>query len=288
VGGGHVCGFSRGVNRRVRGRFEKSAYCTRSILIRWQEEAACLSPIFTSLYGSHMTQDSETSKKIERAFVDLFLEFYGEAVPREEKRSDDASKWTLAALLAVNGGGVLGVLNAGERFKEPYDPIALFLVGMSLAVLSAAAIRISVSVDIKIVRNLYGIAKRANAGHEDIKGAYDQIMRIVEQPTPLWRKLINWMPVFLEIISGIFFIFGALASADRIDPDSQFNLARCLALQNDFLNAHPRRSDSREIFDTLKCRPQGRGGISAPPTDREKRVGHPLPWGGYPPPTVRQ
>jgi hypothetical protein len=63
---------------------------------------------------------------------------------------------------------------------------------------------------------------------------------------------------------------------------SRANDARCMAIQNDMLSAHPRRTDSPDLYQALGCRPQGYGGVSAPPTDRERKAGHSLPWGGYP------
>lgn len=60
------------------------------------------------------------------------------------------------------------------------------------------------------------------------------------------------------------------------------NVRRCLAIQRDMLSAHRRLSDGPEVFQALGCRPQGDGIIRVPATDREKRVGHALPNGGYP------
>ncbi|MFN3676685.1 MAG: hypothetical protein ACK4TC_11960 [Sphingomonas pseudosanguinis] len=230
-----------------------------------------------------MSNDPSPPPSVQEAFIATFLEFYAEAVPRQEQRSADASKWMLAALLAINGGAVLGVLNAGERFKEPSAPIFVFLIGMALAILSAAAIRVSVLIDVNIARSMYGKAKRASTGLYALNRAYAEIIEILENPKPIWHKFVDALPTVLEIVSGLAFIIGALLSADRIDCDAAFNASRCQALQSDFLSAHPRRADSREIFDSLKCRPQGPGGVSAPPTDRERKAGHPLPWGGYPP-----
>lgn len=76
---------------------------------------------------------------------------------------------------------------------------------------------------------------------------------------------------------------GAPEIRDAIN-DVRANDKRCAAVQMDMLSAHPRRADSPDLFQALGCRPQGQGGVSAPPTDRERRAGHPLSWGGYPPP----
>ena len=74
---------------------------------------------------------------------------------------------------------------------------------------------------------------------------------------------------------------------ELLRPDKQSvhaNDHRCLAIQHDMLSAHPRRSDSPDLFQALGCRPQGSGGVYAPPTARERIARRPLPSGGYPPP----
>lgn len=79
----------------------------------------------------------------------------------------------------------------------------------------------------------------------------------------------------------------AWVAADMLNHAARANRAndaRCLAIQNDMLSAHPRRADSPDLYQALGCRPQGSAGVSAPPTDREQKAGHPLPWGGYPSP----
>lgn len=64
---------------------------------------------------------------------------------------------------------------------------------------------------------------------------------------------------------------------------SEYNDARCASLEGDMLSAHPRRSDSHDLFTAFGCRPSLKMPVHALPTDREKKAGHPLPWGGYPP-----
>lgn len=67
------------------------------------------------------------------------------------------------------------------------------------------------------------------------------------------------------------------------------NSQRCAAIQQDMLSAHPRLANGPAVFEALACGPDGFGAsIFVPPTDREKRAGHPLPYGGYPPPLQRE
>lgn len=94
---------------------------------------------------------------------------------------------------------------------------------------------------------------------------------------------------YLRIWHGVTlvsFIGGAFIlqmTAREAEATLSANKARCLAIQRDMLSAHPRRSDGPDLFQALGCRPQGEGGVSAAPTDRERKAGHPLPSGGYPP-----
>ncbi|SEM54057.1 hypothetical protein SAMN05192583_0560 [Sphingomonas gellani] len=67
--------------------------------------------------------------------------------------------------------------------------------------------------------------------------------------------------------------------------DSEANDRRCLAIQRDMVSAHRRIPDGPALFQAFGCRPQGSDPrLFVPPTDREKRAGHALPYGGYPRP----
>ena len=82
---------------------------------------------------------------------------------------------------------------------------------------------------------------------------------------------------------GLFAFWYAFGLLTLTTDNARHNEARCLAIQHDMLSAHPRRSDGPDLFQALGCQPSGEGGVAAPPTDRERKAGHPLPWGGYPP-----
>jgi hypothetical protein len=85
------------------------------------------------------------------------------------------------------------------------------------------------------------------------------------------------------VILGLASLTAGLALHRVAMAGARSNAARCYAIQVDMLSAHPRRSDSPDLFQALGCQPSGNGGVSAPPTDREKKAGRALPWGGYPP-----
>lgn len=84
------------------------------------------------------------------------------------------------------------------------------------------------------------------------------------------------------LIGACGLILGFYTSLIALDG-AHANAKRCLAIQRDMLSAHPRRSDDPDLFQALGCAPSGEGSVSAAPTDREKKAGRPLPWGGYPP-----
>lgn len=73
------------------------------------------------------------------------------------------------------------------------------------------------------------------------------------------------------------------ASIFEPSASARANDKRCVAVQADLLSAHPRRPDAADLFQALHCRPVGEGSVHAPPTDRERKAGRSLPWGGYPP-----
>ena len=93
--------------------------------------------------------------------------------------------------------------------------------------------------------------------------------------------------IVMMVASILLFCAGAGTinyAARHAEQSIRANQARCLAIQQDMLSAHPRRSDGPDLFQALGCQPRGEGGVAAPPTAMEKRAGHALPWGGYPPP----
>jgi hypothetical protein len=212
-----------------------------------------------------MPDNAHDPERFEKAFIASFLEVYEAAVPRQEQRSVDASKWSLAALLTINGGGVLGIINAGERFENPILPASIYLIGMSAAVLTAAAIRVAVAADLNHAQLLFGKAKRASIGVESSLLVYNYITKSIGRRKKIGEHFQQIIPFALEAMSGIAFLCASVVSVQTIDPGSAANDARCVALQADFLSAKPKRPDSREMFEALKCRPQGEGSVYAPP-----------------------
>lgn len=211
-----------------------------------------------------MSDDSNDTSEKDRAFAAFFIDTYERTIPAFQQRATDASKWTLAALLTVNGGGALATLNAADRFSNPSHPAALFLIGMCLTVLSAASIRLEYETDLKRTNALYARAKRAVAGLDDPVGLYREITDEILADKIISNVIIKYTATALEILSGVLFLLGAIVALITVDPDTEANEARCRALQKDFLSPLPVRSDSREVFETLKCKAQGEGSVFAP------------------------
>jgi hypothetical protein len=211
-----------------------------------------------------MSNESDEPCAKERAFAAHFIETHDRTMPAFQQRAADASKWTLAALLTVNGGGALATLNAADRFSNASAPASLFLVGMSLAVLSAVGVRLDYGSDFKRVNEWYGRAKRAISGLEDPVRVYDHITTGIFKEKRIRDYILQYSSSLFEVFSGASFIIGAIVAVSTVDPDSKANAARCSALQKDFLSPLPVRSDSREVFETLKCKAQGEGSVFAP------------------------
>lgn len=64
-----------------------------------------------------------------------------------------------------------------------------------------------------------------------------------------WEKL--WFAIHLAGVTGLIIAFKFMVD------DANANDRRCAVLQADMLSEKPKRSDSRDLFTTLQCRPQG-------------------------------
>jgi hypothetical protein len=229
-----------------------------------------------------MTNDSYGRDQDLLDLASELVEASDKLVPLEMQRSGDVGKWGLAALLTINGGGLLGVLNAGSRFDSAFAPALFFGGGMLCALASAVSIRADVRRDIDKARSLIRQAKRVLEGSSNAP-------RTTMELRSLWSRnmadhVFRVLPAGFEVLSVGAFIVGAALALVLIDPGQRANADRCRVLQADMLRAQPLRPDSRELFAVLGCRPQGTGKVYARPTAREEKAGHPLPYGGYPPP----
>ncbi len=181
----------------------------------------------------------------------------------EMQRSADAAKWSLAALLTMNGGAVLAILSSQARFSNPVGPATVFTVGMFFTILSAAAVRIEIRRD---ANRAALVIRQANRVTQNRLGA----PKTVKDLTNLWQnkrsdKLTKWLAFLAEACSAALFLVGALWSIQTIDPVKIAHDRQCEALQSDMLSARPRRSDSKDLFVALGCRPQGSGNVFAKP-----------------------
>ena len=96
-----------------------------------------------------------------------------------------------------------------------------------------------------------------------------------------WSRMFFWSGTLLAALT----IWFANSLASTAIEDARANDTRCLIIQSDMLQAHPRIANGPDKFQALGCRPQGTDAkIFVPPTDRERAARKALPSGGYPPP----
>lgn len=178
------------------------------------------------------------------------------------QRSLDVGKWGLGALLTINGGGLLAVMNAQARFLSPFQPALIFASGMVLALLCAATVRLDIY---KSLHNGRELLRKARHVRDGTPGAPKTVGELVSEWRASRKVPIDRWAIGFEAMSLLAFMFGAWLALATIDPGERANARRCEALQSDFLSASPRRDDSRDIFEALACRPQGNGNVFVRP-----------------------
>ncbi|QCB43004.1 hypothetical protein E5673_12895 [Sphingomonas sp. PAMC26645] len=181
----------------------------------------------------------------------------------ELQRSADAGKWSLGALLTINGGAILALLSSEARFSDPIRPGIMFAAGMLLALGSASALRADIKFDVNRARTVVRHAKRVIDKRSSAPKTVDELQDIWEKGKS--SKLLPLLPGIFEACSALLFLVGAVWAIANIDPGKAANLRRCEALQTDMLRARGLRPDSKEIFVALGCRPRGEGSVFAKP-----------------------
>jgi hypothetical protein len=206
-----------------------------------------------------------------RNLASELLEDAGDIQKLDLQRSSDVGKWGLAALLTINGGGLLAVLNAQSRFLAAYKPASFFMGGMVLALLCAAAVRLDIY---KSLHNGRGLLRKAKQVRDEKPNAPKTVEELVSE----WRNSrtthLRYWPIGIEALSLLAFLCGSMLALATIDPGERANARRCEALQGDFLSAYPRRADSREVFQILGCRPHGDGNVFAKPKPQTPALAH--------------
>ena len=159
------------------------------------------------------------------------------------------SGWLTASLLAINAGGALAALNAAERGPAATGPALVFGMGILTALLSAVTMQEFLIKMADPVERCLSYWRRVQ-----ISGVHDeqearQVREAVRQ-----RKKCRYIAPAIGWVSGIHFFIGAGLLAYTSRHPIQVD-ALCAALQRDMLSSDPKRSDSRELFTTLKCTP---------------------------------
>lgn len=169
------------------------------------------------------------------------------------------SKWLSAALLTLNGGGMLATVGAIERLDDPLHATVFFCLGILLVMLNGVAIQHFAATGIPHVReltNYWRVISHTGIRDEAVEQALiDSIGRANR-----W----NWIAPLCGWISAGFFLAGVWALATGIEDSDADNGRRCVAIQRDMLSARPLRADDAVIFTALGCKPHGAGSVYAP------------------------
>jgi len=169
------------------------------------------------------------------------------------------SKWLSAALLTLNGGGMLATVGAIERLDDPLYATVFFCLGILLVMLNGVAIQHFAATGIPHVReltNYWRVISHTGIRDEAVEQALiDSIGRANR-----W----NWIAPLCGWISAGFFLAGVWALATGIEDSDADNGRRCVAIQRDMLSARPLRADDAVIFTALGCKPHGAGSVYAP------------------------
>lgn len=171
-----------------------------------------------------------------------------------------ASKWLSAALLTINGGGMLATVGAIERLDDPYYATVFFCLGILFVMLNGVVIQHFAAAGIPHVRALANYWRAVSH-----TGIYDEAaeQRLV---APIDRaNRWNWIAPLCGWISASFFLAGVWALATGIADSDVDNGRRCVAIQRDMLSARPLRIDDAAIFTALGCKPHGAGSVYVRP-----------------------
>lgn len=118
------------------------------------------------------------------------------------------AKWLTASLLAVNGAGALGVLNAADKLHDPAFSGAVFVGGVLLALLSGWVLQLIYFQQIEFAESLEIFWERA----VDTGLADDKEKQILEQRAREMRRW-NWVPPAFGLCSALVFVAGAVVVA---------------------------------------------------------------------------
>lgn len=186
--------------------------------------------------------------------------------------------WAAASVVAFNAAGLAATLSMLDKIKFPVFTALAYVSALALCFVTGVLYVVAMSttwdkIDDWLDQLKLPVHKR-NA--DEFKAAMEGAANTKKLLLPM--IYVGLLASIASVMAPTSFAIGLKVS----DPD---NDARCLSIQRDMLSAHARRADDPDLFSALGCVPEGEGSVYAPPTDRERRAGHPLPWGGYPPPT---
>jgi len=205
-----------------------------------------------------MARDPEHYKRTMDSFNESMDELYKTSLNIFSELQKTSSRWLIASFLALNSGGIVTSTAQRGDLKAPFLVGFVFFLGVVSALLCALWATFSAGSYIKAVQSASEHAKSLS-----IESDPQEFLYVSEKIPSSGSALIG--PVLLGLSSGVIFIVGTAAFVLQQKPKDSANERRCLAIQRDMLSARPRRADGPDLFQALGCRPQGEGGVYAPP-----------------------
>ncbi|MET3726304.1 hypothetical protein [Sphingomonas trueperi] len=167
-----------------------------------------------------------------------------------------SSAWLNASLLAINSGGAVATLSAGDKLESPIYAGACFSIGIVFAMLSATLIQTiqeAVHNPMEGMIDYWTEVEICGEPDEERQGALSQKIDHAHRHSAV--------PPALGWVSGVAFMVGVICLGASVTRPSSYTLSQCTALQRDMGRLEPKRTDSRELFIALKCPVQAAGPI---------------------------
>lgn len=179
------------------------------------------------------------------------------------KRATDlltsVSAWLASTFVALNASLVPLILSYSERTSYPRSALALAVLGLAVALMTAVFICHHFSRAGVAYAEVIGSIEAVDAD-----GDLTSMAKINTEPTDRLegqtRRLAVWM-----LAAPLLFLASVAIFGFGFEFEDTSNLSRCTALQGDMLSARPRRQDAADLFQALGCRPRGGGSVFAPP-----------------------
>lgn len=168
-----------------------------------------------------------------------------------------SADWTLAALLAINGGALIAILGAINRVPFSIWDFLCFAAGVTMTLLSAIAGNI---ISFSRAMEFRSFVDQIKAAEEGV-GDHPNFTILPQR----WYVRLRNVPFGLRIAATILFVVGSVLSGTDVYVADRKLAPTCRQVEADMMALKPRRSDSPAVFQAFGCRAQGGIGEFAPP-----------------------